>query len=99
MHIVPYTQITVGLQSHHGQTAPLLPDDSTTAQESCNHHEAASQDEDICWDSKCAGGQQTQVVALLHYCPDSHAQNGSSTQLKETGREKKGGGSLRRVLT
>lgn len=45
--------------SHRGQTASLLPDDSTAAQEACNYHQAASQDEDISRDSKSAGCQQT----------------------------------------
>lgn len=78
----------MGPLSHHGQTAPLLPDDSKTAQEACNHNKAAGQDENISWDSKCAGGQQTQVVALFHYGPDSYTQNSSSTHLKEKGRDK-----------
>lgn len=74
---------SLGAQSHRGQTAFLLPDDSTAAQEACNHHQASSQDEDICRDSKSAGGQQTQVVTLLHQCPDSNTQNSCSTHLEE----------------
>ncbi|KAG7225721.1 hypothetical protein INR49_012307 [Caranx melampygus] len=53
--------VVVGLLSHRGQTASLFPDDSTTAQEACDHHQAASEDEGICRDSKGTGGKQTQV--------------------------------------
>lgn len=77
----------MGPLSHRGQTASLLPDDSTTPQEACNHHQAAGQDEDVRWDSKSAGGQQTQVITLLHQCPDSYTQNSCSTHLEKKGGE------------
>ena len=63
---IQYCIPRVSLLSHRGQTAPLFPDDSTTAQEARDHHQAASQDEDIRRHGKSAGGQQAQVVALLH---------------------------------
>lgn len=81
----------MGLLSHRGQAASLLPDDRTTAQEASNNHQAASQDEDIRRDSKSAGCQQTQVVTLLHQRPDSYTQNSRSTHLEEKGREEEGG--------
>ena len=75
----------MGLPSHRRKTAPLFPDDSTAAQEACNHYQAAGQDEDISRDSKSAGGQQTQVVTLLQHSPNSYTQNRCSTNLEEKG--------------
>lgn len=80
----------MGPLSHRGQTASLLPDDSTAAQEARNYHQAASQDEDISRHSKSAGCQQTQVVTLLHQCPDSYTQNSCSAHLEE--KRRRGGG-------
>lgn len=76
----------MGPPSHRGQTAPLLSDDSTAAQEACNYHQTSSQDEDISWDCKSAGCKQTQVVTLLHQCPDSYTQYSCSTDLEENRR-------------
>ncbi len=78
----------MGLLSYPGQTAPLLPDNSTAAQEAGDHHQAASQNENVRWDSESAGCQQTQVVALLHQCPDSYTQNSCPTHLEEKGRRR-----------
>lgn len=81
------TSVGTHSMSHHGQTASLLPDDSTAAQEACNHHQAASQDKDIRRHSKSAGCQQTRVVTFLQQCPDSYTQNSRSTHLEDKGRE------------
>lgn len=72
-----------GPPSHRRQTGSLLPDDSAAAQEACDHHQATSQDEDVGSDSKRVGGQETQVPALLHQCPDTYTQNSCSAHLKE----------------
>lgn len=67
--------------THRGEAAPVLPDDGTEAQEASQHDEGACEDEDVGGGGEGAGGQDTEVAALLHQGPDTHGQDGGPAHL------------------
>lgn len=68
--------------THCGEAALLLPDDGPEAQETSCHDESTSEDEDVSRGGKCAGGQDVEVTALLHQCPDTHSHDSCPTYLQ-----------------
>lgn len=68
--------------THRGETALLLPDDGPEAQEASCHDKSTSEDEDVGRGSECAGGQNAEVAALLHQCPDTHGHDSCPTYLQ-----------------
>lgn len=78
--------------THHGEAAPVLPDDGAKAQEASHHDEGAGEDEDVGRGGEGAGGQDAEVAALLHQGPHAHGQDGGPAHLQKSPNQNRGRG-------
>lgn len=68
---------------YRDQKTLLLPQRGAAANYPGHYHDGTGGDQDVSRGRVEAGGQQTDVVALLHQSPHSHCQNSPSCQLRE----------------
>ena len=69
--------------THRREAAPVLADDGAEAQEAGHHDEGTRKDEDVGRGGEGAGGQDTEVAALLHQGPDAHSHDRGAPHLRD----------------
>lgn len=67
--------------SHHSQKSSFFLKGGAAAQKPCYHDDEPSQAQDVGGDGVDPGGQQADVVTLLHQCPQSYSQHSAPCKL------------------
>ena len=66
---------------HHSQQPPLLLEGGAASKHARHHDDGAGQHQDVGGGGVGLGGQQADVLALLHQRPDAHAHHHAPRQL------------------